>query len=142
MLSVECFPNPSKLAGPEAGVPYTACCPAPSWPSPSRSIRISRGSVVGSRVGRRLIHCLMRAEVDQDQNFRAGFRMLLLGKHNPAIVSDGTGMESGQLAAQVVGLQARIVKVCRHAAQGVFDGGLQRGIFSGQPTKRPLKLWC
>ena len=81
----------------------------------------------------------MGAEVDQNQNFRPGLGMFLFREDNPSIVTDGTGMESSQLTAQVVGLQAGVVEIGRHPAERGFNGGLQRGIFPGQPAKGPLK---
>ena len=60
----------------------------------------------------------MRTYVDQEQNFRAGLRMALLRKDNPAIVSGGARVKSSQLSAQVVCLQAGVVKIFRHPPQG------------------------
>ena len=88
-----------------------------------------------------LINLVMRAEVDQQQNFRARFQVFLFRKNNPAVVGHGTGVQAGQLAAQVVGFQARIGKVFRHAPQGGFNLRLQRGIFPREPMECPFKLW-
>jgi len=85
------------------------------------------------------IHFFVRAEVDEQQNFRAGFGMFLSGKDNPAVVSDGTGVQAGELPAEVMGHEAGIVEVVRHAPQGGFDLRLKRGIFPDQASKRPLK---
>ena len=87
-----------------------------------------------------LINLVVRAEVDQQQNVRAGFRVLLFGKDNPAVVSHGTGVQADQLAAQVVGFQARVGKVFRHAPQGGFNLRLQRGIFPREPMERALEF--
>jgi hypothetical protein len=81
----------------------------------------------------------MRANVDQEQNLRAGFRMFLFHKNNPAVVTGGTRVESGQLSAQVMRLQSGVVEVFRQAPQGRLDLRLQRGIFSDQTTERPIK---
>jgi hypothetical protein len=78
----------------------------------------------------------VRAEIDQQQNFRAGFRVFLFCKNNPAIVGHGTGVQAGKLAAQVVGFQARIGKVFRHAPQSGFNLRLQRGFFPREPMER------
>ena len=64
------------------------------------------------------IHFFVRAEVDEEQNFRAGFGMLLAGKNNPAVVRNGTGVQSGELPAEVMGLEGVLPKglgraVCR-----------------------------
>jgi len=83
----------------------------------------------------------VRAEVDQQQGFRAGFRVFLFLKDNPAVVGHGTGVQAGKLAAQVMGFQARVVEIFRHALQGRFNLRLQRGIFAREPMERPLKLW-
>jgi len=82
----------------------------------------------------------VRADVDEQQNFRAGFRMFLPRKNNPAIVTGGTRMKSGQSPAQVVRFQAGIIGVFRQPPQSRFDLRLQRGIFPGQTTERPFKL--
>ena len=81
----------------------------------------------------------MRAEVDQQQHFRAGLEMFLSGKDYPAVVADGTSVESLELSAQMVRLQPGIIDIHRHAPQSRLDGGLERGIFSNQATKRPFK---
>ena len=81
----------------------------------------------------------MRAEVDEQQNFRAGFGMLLPGKDNPAVVSDGTGVQASELTAEVMRLETGIVGVVRQSPQGGFDLRLERGIFPDQASKRPFK---
>jgi hypothetical protein len=81
----------------------------------------------------------MRADVDQEQNFRAGFWMFLFCKNNPAIVTGGTRVQSGQLPAQMMRFQTGIVEVFRHAPQGDFDLRLQRGIFPDQTAERAFK---
>jgi hypothetical protein len=81
----------------------------------------------------------MRADVDQEQNFRAGFRVFLFRKDNPAIVTGGTRVKPGQLPAQVMRFQAGVVEIFRHAPQSDFDLRLQRGIFPDQTAERPFK---
>ena len=66
--------------------------------------------------------------------------MFLSGKNDAAIVSNGTGVLSGKLAAQMMGLQSRVVEIFRHGPQGRLDLRLHRGIFSGQTAKRPFKF--
>ena len=65
--------------------------------------------------------------------------MFLSGENNPAIVADGTGVESFQLAAQVMRFQPGVADILGHAPQGGFDLGLERGIFSEQAPERALK---
>jgi len=60
----------------------------------------------------------MGADVDQEQHFRAGFWMLLLRENNPAIITGGTRVKSGQLPAQVLRFQAGIVEIIRQSPQG------------------------
>src|ERR1022692_217419 len=66
--------------------------------------------------------------------------MLLPGKNNAAIVSNRADVQPGKPAAQMMGLQSRVVEVFRHAPQGRLDLRLQRGIFSDQTAKRPFKF--
>jgi hypothetical protein len=82
----------------------------------------------------------MRADVDQQQNLHAGFGMFLFGKDNPAIVSDRASKKARKLSAQMMGFQARVVEVFRHAPQRRFDLRLQRGIFPDYPAERPFKF--
>jgi hypothetical protein len=67
------------------------------------------------------IDFLVRADVDEEQNLRTGFRMSLFGKNNSAIVSHGTRVKSGQGSAQVVRFQTGIIEVFRHAPQRGLD---------------------
>jgi hypothetical protein len=85
------------------------------------------------------IHFLVRTNVDQDQNFRAGFRIFLFCKNNPAVVTGGTCVKSGQFPAQMMCFQTGIVEIFRHAPQGRFDLRLQRGIFPDQTAECPFK---
>jgi hypothetical protein len=67
------------------------------------------------------IDFLMRTDVDQEQNFRAGFRMFLFRKDNPAIVAGGTRVKSVQFPAQVMRFQTGIVDIFLHALQSGLD---------------------
>lgn len=81
----------------------------------------------------------MGADVDQKQNFSFGFWLFLLGKDDPAVVPGGTSMKPGELATQVMRLQAGIVDILGHASQSCLYLRLQRRIFPDQTAKRPLK---
>lgn len=48
-------------------------------------------------------------------------------------------MESFELTAQVMRFQPGVADIRRHAPQGGFEVGLERGIFCNQATERPLK---
>jgi hypothetical protein len=78
-------------------------------------------------------------DVDQKQDLSFGFWLFLLGKDDPAVVPGGTSMKPGELAAQVMRLQAGIVDILGHASQGSLDLRLQSRVFPDQATKRPLK---
>ena len=56
--------------------------------------------------------------------------MLPLRKNNPAIVSHGTGMKPGKLAAQVMGFQTGIGEIFRHAPQRLLNLRLQRRVLA------------
>ena len=60
-------------------------------------------------------------------------------KNNPAIVADRTGVESFELAAEVMRFQPGVTDVRRHAPQGSFDLRLERGILCDQTTERSLE---
>ena len=66
--------------------------------------------------------------------------MFLFRKNNPAIVSGGTSVKSGQSPAQVMRLQTGIIEVFRHAPQRYLDLGSEGGVFPDQPTEGPFKL--
>jgi hypothetical protein len=66
--------------------------------------------------------------------------MFLSGKNDTTILSNGTGVQSGKLAAQMMGFQSRVVEIFRHAPQGRFDLRLQRGILPDHTAKRPFKF--
>jgi hypothetical protein len=75
------------------------------------------------------IDFLMRADVDEEQNFRAGFRMFLFSKNNPAIVTGGTCVQSGQPPAQVMRFQAGVMRILRQSAYRRLDFGCSAGFF-------------
>ena len=85
------------------------------------------------------IDFVMCAEVDKQQHFSAGLGMFLFRENDTEIVVDGTGVESGQLAAEMVGLQARIVHIRCQAAQCRLDLRLQRRVSPDQTTKCAFK---
>jgi hypothetical protein len=66
--------------------------------------------------------------------------MFFFRKHNPAIVSGGTGMQPGQSAASSDAIQEGIIGVFRQAPQSRLDLRLQGGVFPDQATERPIKL--
>jgi hypothetical protein len=49
-------------------------------------------------------------------------------------------VQAGKLAAQVMGFQARVGQVFRHALQGGFNLRLQHGIFPREPMERALEF--
>jgi hypothetical protein len=83
----------------------------------------------------------VRADIDEQQSFRSGFWMLLPGKDDATIVGSRTGVQSGKLAAQMMGLQPGIVQIFRHAPQRRLDLRLQGWIFPDQTAESPFKLW-
>ena len=84
----------------------------------------------------------MRADVDQEQNFRSAFGVFLFRKDNPTIVTGGTGVKARELSAQVMSLEAGIIDVLRHAAQDGFNLRLKDGILFDELVKRPFKPGC
>ena len=65
--------------------------------------------------------------------------MFLPDENNPAVVADGTGVESLELSAQMVRLQPGIIDIHRQASQSRLNGWLERGIFPNQAAKCPFK---
>ena len=66
--------------------------------------------------------------------------MFLFRKNNPAIVTGGTRVQSGQSAAQMMRLQAGIIGVFRQAPQSRLDLRVQHGVLPDQAAKSPSKL--
>jgi hypothetical protein len=90
----------------------------------------------------RSINIFVRSDVDEQQCFRFGLGMFLLGEDNPAVIANRTGMESFQMAAQMVRLQAGIIGILSQASQSHLNLRLQRGVFSNHAAERPFKAWC
>jgi hypothetical protein len=82
----------------------------------------------------------VRPDIDEQQSFRVGLGMFLLGENYPAIVSHGAGVQSGKLTAQVMGLQTRVGEIFSHAAERGFNLRLQRGMLGSQTAEGALKL--